>query len=170
MRDKNLKNRLIFIILAIVIFTVVIVGCKKEEAGSNGYWIKFKVDGSQVEFTLQSSLVAAFAQAGTQYNAVISGSDSKSHVGLQVYDNKAIVANKYSGYTILNGAVVGVLMHYADASGVVYNQSVTNSNLEITISELTATAVRGTFSGTLKATGKTDIAITSGEFYVWRAN
>ncbi len=170
MKGRNLKNQSIFVILAFVLFAGLLGGCKKDETSDNGYWIKFKVDGNQVEYTLQSSLVAAFAQAGTQYNAVITGSDSKSNVGLQVYDSKAIAANKYSGYTISNGAVVGVLMHYADGNGTVYNQSVTNSNLEITVSELNTTTVRGTFNGTLKASGKSDISITEGKFYVWRAN
>jgi len=45
-----------------------------------------------------------------------------------------------------------------------------NPVTSITITEITSTSVKGTFSGTVKASGKSDISITNGEFYVWRAN
>lgn len=171
MKGTNFKKQSIGVILAIVVFALLSGGCKKDDdSGSDGYHMKFKLDGAQVEFNMQTALVAAFAQSGTQYNAVFSGSDGKSNTGLQVFDNKAISASKYSGYTISNSAVVGALMHYEDMNGTVYTQGSVNPDIEITIVEINSTIVKGTFRGTLKSTGKADISITNGEFFVWRAN
>lgn len=171
MKGANFKKQSIGVILAIVVFAFLSGGCKKDnDAGSGGYHMKFKVDGTQIEYSVQGALVAAFGQSGTQYNAVISGSDGKSNAGLQVFDNKAISASIYSGYTISNSAVVGALMHYEDLNGTVYTQGTVSPDIEITIIEINATIVKGTFRGTLKSAGKANISITNGEFLVWRAN
>jgi hypothetical protein len=171
MKEVRFKKQVIYVFLAIAVFAFVLIGCKKDDdAGSGVYRMKFKVDGNQVEFNLQTALVAAFGQSGSQYNSVISGSDSKSNVGLQVFDNKIIATGKYSGYTISNSAVVGALMHYQDLNGTVYTQGTVSPDIEITINEINDTTVKGTFRGTLKSTGKANISITDGEFFVWRAN
>jgi hypothetical protein len=171
MEKLNFRKQVIYVFLAVAVFAFLSGGCKKDDdAGSGTYYMKFKVDGNRVEFNLQTAMVAAFAQSGTQYNAVISGSDGKRNVGLQVFDNKVISAGKYSGYTISNMAVVGTLMHYEDLNGTAYTQGSTNQDVEVTISEISSTTVKGNFKGTLKSTGKANILVTDGEFFVWRAN
>lgn len=170
MRDKTTKQRLTATFFYLVVFTLLFNGCKKDQSTQGGYLMKFDVNGKTVEFTGQASLVAAFSNTGNQYLGVFTGYDANSNMGLQVYDNKAIVPGTFSGYTISNSAIVGVLIGYQDTSGTQYTQGTTNSDAVITISELTATTVRGTFSGTLKAAGKSDISVTNGQFYVWRAN
>jgi hypothetical protein len=165
---KNVK----FLMLGIILVAFFASSCKKDdnEPENSAYKIRFEVDGSLVEFNLQGSLLAAFANSGSQYNAVFTGSDSQRNIGLQVFDNKVITENTYSGYTISGSSVVGALMHYEDLNGTLYTQGSNNMDLRITITELTDKIVRGTFSGTLLSAGKTDISITNGEFYVWRAN
>lgn len=170
MRDKTTKQRLTATFFYLVVFTLLFNGCKKDQSTQGGYLMKFDVNGKTVEFTGQASLVAAFSNTGNQYLGVFTGYDANSNMGLQVYDNKAIVPGTFSGYAISNSAIVGVLIGYQDTSGTQYTQGTTNSDAVITISELTATTVRGTFSGTLKAAGKSDISVTNGQFYVWRAN
>jgi glutamate synthase domain-containing protein 3 len=171
METKNLTRRLFLLTTCFALFALATGSCKKDDATDDGkYFIRFNANGSKVEFTVQGSLVAAFGQAGTQYNAVFTGGDAASNISLQVYDGKAIAAGTFSGYTITGGAVVGAIMGYSDNSGTLYTQGSVGSNASITISEITTTTVRGTFSGTLKASGKTDIVVSQGEFYVWRAN
>jgi len=172
METKNLTRRLALLMTCFALFALLTGSCKKDEAtgGDGKYFVRFNANGSKVEFTLQGSLVAAFGQAGVQHNAVFTGGDGTSNISLQVFDGKAIAAGAFSGYTITGGAVVGTLIGYSDSSGTLYTQGSVGSNASITISEITTTTVRGTFGGTLKASGKADIVVSQGEFFVWRAN
>ncbi len=170
MKVKILNFRAMILILGIVFSSLVFNSCKKDATSGDGYVMRFYVDGSKVEFTGQGSLVAAFAQSGTIFNAVFTGYTANSNMGLQIFDNKAIGATTYSGYGIVGSSIVGVLISYEDTDGTVYTQGTGTTDATITISEITDTTVRGTFSGTLKANGKPDIKITNGEFFVWRAN
>lgn len=159
------------LVSAFIVLSAAISACKKDDTTSNEqYAFKFKANGTQVVLNQQASLVAAFAQSGNIYNAVFNGSDGVSIAILQVYDNKAISSTTFSGYNLVGGSIVGALISYDDATGTGYMQGAGNSDATVTISEITEKTVRGTFSGTLTATGKPDIAITDGEFYVWRAN
>ncbi len=158
------------LVLGLVIMAMVFSSCKKEDASPEEYVMKFKSNGSQVVLNVQGSTVAAFAQAGTVFNGVFTGSDNVSSISLQVYDNKTISATTYSGYKLVGSTIVGALISYNDAAGTPYTQGSANPDASVTISEITETTVRGTFSGTLKSAGKPDIAVTDGEFFVWRAN
>lgn len=159
------------LILGFALITMMFNSCKKDDAGNGGeYFIRFKANGTQVDFAVQGSLTAAFGQAGSQFNAVFSGGDATSNISLQVFDNKAIAEANYTGYGIVGSSVVGALIGYSDKTGTLYTQGAVGSNATITVTELAATTVRGTFGGIVKATGKPDILITQGEFFVWRAN
>ena len=144
--------------------------CKKDNDDSGAYKMKFKANGTLIEFTVQGSLTASFSQSGSVNNGVFTGYDANSNMGLQVYDSKAFEESTYSGYVWTGSAFVGALMGYSDKTGTLYTQGTTNSNATINIIEITSTTVRGTFNGTVKADGKPDISITEGEFFVWRTN
>jgi hypothetical protein len=143
-------------------------GSDKNPTGPGGstYYLRFKANGTQVNFTAQASLYAAFAQAGAQYNMIGTGYTATSNSNIQVYNNSPVVVGTYSGYNINGGALVGALVGYQDDGGVSY----TNQSATITISEITSTTVRGTFSGVVEANGHPDITITNGEFRLQRAN
>jgi hypothetical protein len=171
--NRNLLNRqTIFFIGCIALFSILVGSCKTDEDdnSNSGYFIRFKANGTQVEFKEQTSLVAAFAKSGIQHNGVFSGGKNLSNIVLQVFDNKAIEATTFTGYTISGSSIVAELISYNDNTGANYTQGSVGSNATITISEITATTVRGTFSSTVKSAGKPDISITQGEFFVWRAN
>jgi hypothetical protein len=168
MRMKFFTRRTI-VILSFALFGVIFNSCKSD-ADESTYYVRFNADGTRIEFTIHGLLVAAFGQAGNQYNGVFTGGDNSSNISLQVYDNKSIVPATFTGYTLSESTFVGALIGYQDKNGTLYTQGSINPNSTITITEITSTAVRGTFSGTVKATGKSDISITGGEFYVWRAN
>lgn len=155
--------------VVILIFSVFVGSCKNENAPS-GYIMKFKTNGTTVEFTSQSSLVAAFANSGSQYTATFTGYDSNSNLSIVVYDNKAIAPVTYSGYQLNNTEFIGALIVYEDKNGKIYSQLSTNSDIKVVINEITSTTVRGTFSGTLTSSDNEELSVTNGEFYVWRAN
>jgi hypothetical protein len=169
MKRKNFTLRAL-IILGFAISGIIFNSCKKEETNESTYYVRFNADGTRIEFNIHGLLVAAFGQSGDQYNSVFTGGDNNSNISLQVFDNKSIAPVTYNGYSLSGSAFVGALIGYQDKNGILYTQGTTNPNSTITITELTSAAVRGTFSGTVKATGKVDIFITGGEFYVWRAN
>ncbi|MBW8324114.1 MAG: hypothetical protein K0M50_05060 [Prolixibacteraceae bacterium] len=170
MKKIHLSSRACILIAGIALFTVMFSSCKKDEAVEGDYVIRFKANGTPVEFSVQASLVAAFGKSGTQHNASFSGGDTNSNISLQVFDNKEIATATFSGYTLSGNTFVGALIGYSDKTGTLYTQGSVNPNATITITEINAGAVRGTFSGTLKASGKPDIVLTQGEFFVWRAN
>lgn len=167
------NNKSKALVLGFFIFAIVFSSCKKDDNGDNGandYVMKFKANGSQVVLNSQPSLVATFANAGAIFNGVFNGSDGASIMILQVYDSKNISETNYIGYKLVGSSFIGAVISYNDASGTGYAQGSVNPDTKVTISEITTTTVRGTFSATLKSAGKPDIAITDGEFFVWRAN
>lgn len=119
---------------------------------------------------MEGSLVAAFAQSGNIFNGVFTGSDGVSSITLQVYDNKNISETTYSEYQVVGTSVIGSIITYNTADGTGYSQGTINPNVTIMVTEITETTVRGKFNATVKATGKPDISITEGDFFVWRAN
>lgn len=153
-----------------------IAACGKDSGtgpDNGSYYYRFDANGTRITFTQQASLVAAFGEAGNQRDLVITGYDADSNSAVQIYDNAQIGTGTWSGYNvdIGTGTLIGVIMHYRDASGTLYQQDTsTQSTDKVTITDVNATSVRGTFSGHLKAAGKPDLTISNGEFYVKRVN
>lgn len=150
-------------------------GCgSSTEPGGNGngqYYMRFRANGTLVEFTQQASLLAASSQSGTQYVMVISGFNANSNFSISLFDNAAITAKTYTGYpNLVTGGVNGALFAYEDDNGVVYSGGAGTINHSATLTEITSSTVRGTFQGTVKGGGGPDVSITSGEFYVQRVN
>ncbi|TNF40638.1 MAG: hypothetical protein EP310_08565 [Bacteroidetes bacterium] len=168
---KNIVKRNSIQILVFILLTVTFSSCSKDdEPADNEYYVRFNANGEKIEFSVQGTVVAAFGQAGSKYNAVFTGYDATSNISLQVFDNKEITTSTYSGYTLSGASFIGALIGYNDKSGTFYMQDALNPVTSIIITEITSTAVKGKFSGTVKAAGKSDISISNGEFYVWRAN
>lgn len=157
----------------LVVAGLVLGGCKgSDSTGPNDstYYLRFKANGSQVSFTLQGSLLVTFSTSGSQYVGIVSGFDAVSNANLQLYSNATIGKATYSGYTVSGGALVGALIGYQDATGTLYTSAGATVEASITVTDLTGTTMRGTFSGRLKATGKPDVVVTEGEFFVPRYN
>ncbi len=168
---RNFLKRLSIQILVLLFLAVTSGSCSKDdETAESEYYVRFNANGQKLEFTLQGAVLAAFGQSGNQYNAAFTGGNTNSNVSLQVFDNKAITTATYSRYVLTGSAFIGAIIGYQDNSGTLFTQGAVNPNTSITISAITSTTVKGTFSGTVKAAGKPDISITNGEFYVWRAN
>lgn len=171
MMERIFFKRFSVQILVFLLLVITLGSCSKDdEPAENEYYVRFNANGEKIEFTVQGAVVAAFGQAGNKYNAVFTGYDATSNINLQVFDNKEITTSAYSGYTLSGTSFIGALIGYNDKSGTLFMQDALNPVTSITITEITSTTVKGIFSGTVKASGKSDISITNGEFYVWRAN
>jgi len=138
--------------------------------GNSTYYLRFSVNGAQVSYTLQTSLQASFAQAGTQYNGVFVGFDATTNANLQVFSGSPITTTTYSGYGVVGMAVVGAIMGYQDATGTLYVSGNGATDAVVTITQLTGESVRGTFTARLEAPGNPDLVVTNGEFSVPRFN
>ncbi|WP_439481555.1 hypothetical protein [Cyclobacterium plantarum] len=138
------------------------------------YMISFNGNGVLQEFTADHFPQGNIFDNGTQYTGVFSGTRSSSSVGVSVYDNKAIASNNYSGFVVTEPTqqslafVIGASINYNEGQ-TVYSTPDSNPQVTVTITEITSTEVRGTFSGTLKSSGKEDLVVTNGKFYVPRA-
>lgn len=136
----------------------------------DGLYLRFKINGTQVSYTDQSSLYYSASQAGGQHIAVITGFDATTNANVQVYSGSAIGEDTYSGYSVVGTALTGALIGYENASGVVYSTGGGQIQVTVTISHLDATRARGTFSGLMRSAGQPDLQVTEGEFHVQRLN
>jgi hypothetical protein len=163
--------KLILILVVLVSGAFLFESCSKEDEASGEYFMRFKANGASVEYINQLGLSASFAQSGNQYFLTISGwNDASSNFSLLLYNLAPITENTYSGYTVSVDGTVGVLFaHKEKESGAVFSSGVTaDYDARVTLSEITGTGVKGTFSGTVKASGHPDITISEGSFFVKR--
>ncbi|HKI88557.1 MAG TPA: hypothetical protein VKA38_05970 [Draconibacterium sp.] len=160
----------IYPLAGLILLIILLSACKKDTVANNAgkYEMSFKANGASVKYDTENALVATFNQTNNQYIAIFSGYDTNSNMNLSVYDDKAISETNYSGYTVSGIVTTGVLMGYQDDSGTLYTQP--GADVAIRVSSISASAVSGTFSGTLKATGKPDMVITDGKFNLKRLN
>lgn len=166
-----------YFILGLAVVALLLGSCKKEdveddEGQGDGYKITFKVDGVSKEFADKDFPPSgAFYDDGKQYRGIFGATGRASSVSLEVYDIKAILKKDYSGFVITpttgNNSLYGAIVSYADGQLGYSTQSITNPTVQVKVTEITATSVRGEFSGTLKSQDKkTEIKITGGKFYV----
>lgn len=163
--------KLILILVVLVSGAFLFESCSKDEETPGEYYMRFKANGTLAEYTNQLGLAASFAQSGNQYFLTISGwNDASTNFSVVLYNLAPISESTYSGYVASVDGTVGVLFaHKEKESGAVFSSGVTaDYDARVTLSEITETGVKGTFSGTVKASGHSDISITEGEFFVKR--
>jgi hypothetical protein len=155
----------------LLLFTL-LAGCGSDGTGpGDDLFFRFKVSGAQFEYTDPTTLFAVFVTAGAQSNVVIAGYDPTTTAAVHVYDDSPITPGTYSGYDVVNQVIVGILIHHEDAAGNTYSWDPSGGGTATaTISEITSTRVRGTFSGVLSEGGQPDITVTEGSFAVQRLN
>lgn len=168
-----MKKTVRFILIFVMLLSVAFLheSCSKDEKETGEYYMRFKANGTLVEYTNQLGLTAGFAQSGNQYVGTISGwNDASSNFSLILYSLAPIYETTYSGYTASVDGTVGILFAYKEKnSGVIFSSEIISKlDAQGTISEMTDKGVKGKFSGTVKAAGQSDISITEGSFYVKR--
>ena len=158
----------------------------------NGYYLKFNLNGNAVNYGSDCLAELSFSSSDGLYNAaLISYKDvnagAKNAVTILVYSSSTIAANvgyndpakaaETSGAQVPQSTIfwydsTGVAYlsagEFSDASGnMIVPGAVANSML--TITELTSTVVKGTFSGTVyQSDFSRSASITDGEFYLKR--
>jgi hypothetical protein len=185
------------------LFSILLIeGCKKSNdspgSPSGGYYISFKANGVQKQYSSQPFAVITYDANEKVYTGLIGAyknfdatvSDSvQEQLSLLLFSNSAIAANstfqdpaKVTAsdgsklppvqVTYYNDQKLGFLTLglFADSTGMVANFPNAIANGKVTITELTATYAKGTFSGTafLDTDLTTTEEITDGEFYVKR--
>lgn len=178
------SNRIPFLrYTKMAIFALVLIlattSCSKssddeEEGNGNGYFISFKANGTSIEYKPDDFMVASFVDDGTYFLATFAGVGRSSAIQFQAHDHTAIVEKEYSGYFVKQATqtpayVIGASISFSQLQ-VTHSTPDKDPDVNVTIDEITATTVRGSFSGTLKSKGKDDVNITKGKFFIPRNN
>ncbi|MFT4155888.1 hypothetical protein [Parafilimonas sp.] len=163
---------------AFILFThILFSACKKDSSGSSSgdYYMKFKRDGTEIKMTYIPQAFFTDVSSIGLYNCSLEAftSDGKTTLILMIYDPSAIAAGKtYMQDYFPSVAIVQAQMAYTDETATGYSSGSTISDPDaaciITISELTDTYIKGTFSGKLLTSDYNGIkyAITDGAFYL----
>lgn len=164
-------------------------------AGSNGsYYMKFKLNGVPVEYDSQPFAGFSYSKPDSLYTCVIAAykdinAGLKNAVTITLFSNTAIAAGSYNDPTKAtragNGEIVArnTIFYYdstatgfltmgmfVDKNGNIGLPGVV-ANAELTISEITSSYIKGTFSGTVykSSTLTQTYSISDGEFYLKRS-
>lgn len=142
-------------------------GGDDDDGDGDDLFLRFRANGTQMEFTNPPSLLATTSQSGTQHVMIVTGFDAASGLSLSFFGDAPISERTYTGYTLAPGnvAFVGVLIAFHDAQSQ-YGPDVLDHTA--TITDITETTVEGTFQGTLSAAGRPDLVVTDGRFRVQR--
>jgi hypothetical protein len=149
-------RKLLFVSLAVV----TIASCKKSKNDTPAYFLSAKIDGVKIDF---SSAVAAEKSGDAQngYIVYILGIGGNASISLPAFDltindDAAIIGKTYTA-----------AQNKADGSYTAVNQSTYDSDTEfsITITSITETEVKGTFSGKIVEDGSLNVVnVTEGSF------
>lgn len=174
-------------ILAVLVF-IASAGCGSNEdqdmnpADTNnyGYFLKAKVDGKMVEFKTATLLSVEIEPGpnGTHSMALSGARQSPGQNSLEesfviiLTETSPITEKSYTGLAPFEFGIKGVLLAYSlDAEDKAYTTDVNNPNVNLEITEIKPTFVKGKFNGQVKdfLSGESK-TITEGEFFAPRRN
>ncbi|MCL6259013.1 hypothetical protein M3O96_07945 [Aquiflexum sp. TKW24L] len=156
-----------------------------DDTNKSGYFLKAKVDGKLVEFKTETLLSAEIGSLEigldipTVYNLSLSGSRQVSNqsaleevITIILTETTPITEKTYTGLVPFETGFKGVLLGYAlEVEEKSFITDVTDPNVNLQITEIKPTFVKGKFSGVviefLSGGTKT---ITEGEFFLPRRN
>jgi hypothetical protein len=183
--------------LALILVLLALPYCKKSGSSGNnnasGYYLKFKLNGTQLEFDSQPIAGISYSKTDSLYTCVIAAykdvnAGLKNAITVTIFSNSAITAgssyNDPAKARRANGGITpqNTLFYYdstanafltmglfASSNGSVSLPGVV-ANAHLTITELTASYLKGTFSGTVYRSGSLtqNYSITAGECYLRR--
>jgi hypothetical protein len=169
------KKTCLFIILSIA---MCFVSCKKDSDSSNpgNYYFKAKLDGSSTDFSTNVSAIKA-KLAQEIYSLTIIGITSTEECGITLWSDKDdFTAGKTFTIDALNGTTVNSILYASPIGSSAPNSQWTSTylystvpeGLTCTITEATATYIKGTFSGVIYQNNEVAVikkSITEGQFY-----
>jgi hypothetical protein len=143
-------RKLLFVSLAVA----TLASCKKDKNDTPAYNLSTKVDGTKVDF---NTAVSASRVGDAVMITGVGGNASSPYPAFSIFIDDDVAAVTAKAYTGLDGDA-GVV--YAAAAGQSFES---DDDLTVTISSITATEVKGTFSGKVED-GATIKTITEGTF------
>ena len=181
---KSIKINQILLIMMIGIMSF---GCGSNDdqdmdpdKTSSEYFMKAKVNGTLVEFKTETLLSGAIGSSiQGVYDLSLSGGRQLSNqsglaesITIVLRETSPITQKNYSGLAPFEYGFKGVLLGYAfDIEDKVYTTDINGPNVNLEITEIKETHIKGKFSGVVKdfLNGETK-TITEGEFFVKRGN
>ncbi|RPA67117.1 hypothetical protein EF405_16750 [Cyclobacteriaceae bacterium YHN15] len=175
-------------LLAVMVF-LTISGCGSKDgdddmdpidANNSGYFLKAKVDGKVVEFKTETLLsVEIESSLPGVYNLSLSGGRQVSNqsaleevITIILTETTPITEKSYTGLVPFETGFKGVLLGYSlEVEEKAYITDVNDPNVNLQITEIKDTSVKGKFSGVVIEflSGETK-TITEGEFFAPRRN
>lgn len=168
-------------------FVICITSCSNESDKDNitpdeeGYFVRFKVDGVQREFySLADVTLNKITSEGLYHSAVVGLEDrqigaTENNITLFIFHPEPVVAHVvYTDHASDDGEKAHILgLVYLDEAGVSYTSlgdefSILGviSDTKISLTEITETYVKGTFSGTLYNIDRSaTVVVSEGEFW-----
>ncbi|MDP4286192.1 MAG: hypothetical protein Q8891_17420 [Bacteroidota bacterium] len=174
-----IKTRLTVSLLLLSITIMIFAGCgKKDGSTSSDYYLRFTVSGKS--FTFKGYPYASFSQDNGIYMAGIGsfqdqGVGTKNVASVLIGSLTAIKEGTYSGLIAPPGGgnTPSIFFSYIDDTGKtfgsLYDDNATNT---VTVTSLTGTSIKGTFSGKIYDMLDANASPMSfeGDFYVTRVN
>jgi len=173
---KSLSHLLTAIAFCVSAFSF--SSCKKIAADAmartSEYYMKCKINGVQKDFPISAINISDTLIYGLAYGASVAGAPitGTESVGLILYSQVPLNGNMNFNSTYIPGTNLSTgNLNYVNTDGDYSygSEGMSNSNVQVTISALTATYVKGTFSGKVKEVDNgTVLTISNGEFYAKR--
>jgi hypothetical protein len=162
-------------IILIVIFAVLSgVNCKKDNTQSFQSYLKFKLDNVQTECNAHITATYLPSTISPDVIITISGNWTDGAIALKLNEGQVLTPGTYifqngtsrSGELWTTGPLA---RYYAAVGGGVFNPSINDSG-QITITEISADYIKGSFDFVTHVDGSTNTfkTITSGEFHIKR--
>ncbi len=172
---KSSFTKVIFGLLILSLFSI--SSCKKDKdnPSSSGYYLKFKLDGEDKQYS--ATTAAVFTTALPAYTCAMVGETQQGGtvyegMGINIYNDAAIAANvTYTDAVVASLGAPQAILLYTDASGAQSSSATAiNPNVKVVITQMDDKTVTGTFSGTIVSTADftTSKVVTNGEFHLPR--
>ncbi len=166
------------VLLSSIVFGLVALSsCKKnnDNPSTAGFYVKFKLDGTDKQYS--GITTALFTTALPLYQCALIGEKQVSGtvyegMGINIYNDAAIAANvTYTDALVASLGTPQAILLYTDATGAqASSATATSPNVKVVITQMDASSVTGTFSGTIVST--TDLTttqtVTEGQFHLPR--
>ena len=151
-----------------------------DDTNKSGYFLKAKVDGKSVEFKTETLLsVEIGSTIPNVYNLSLSGGRQVSNqsaleevITIILTETSPITEKTYTGLVPFETGFKGVLLGYAlEIEDKAYITELNDPNVNLQITEIKPTFVKGKFSGVVKEFLSSETkTLTEGEFFLPRRN
>jgi hypothetical protein len=163
---------------AAIALTALAAGCSSSTDSTDNQngadYIRFQASGAQVQFVDQvaSPIAVSIAQSGAEYTLIVVGGTALtaspySNIQISVFDISPITTKTYGAFQSSGTGFAGALVTY-NVGSVGYDNTAVNSDVQVTIKEITSTIVHGTFSLTVKTKSGASVFLSGGEFVAKR--